>query len=80
MLTPAEKIVKEAMILPVEARAQLAHKLIKSLDGSVDENTEDEWMAEIDRRCKEVETGAVVCKPTEEVLNNIRKKLQDVCC
>ncbi len=76
----AEKITEEAMVLPLEERAQLAHKLIKSLDGPADENSEDEWMAVIDRRCKEIETDAVVCKPTDEVLNTIRKKLQDARC
>jgi putative addiction module component (TIGR02574 family) len=46
-----------AMALPVEKRARLAHELLASLDESADADAAEAWLAEIDRRAREVEEG-----------------------
>ena len=63
------------MALPQEDRAYLAHKLIASLDDTVDEDAEQQWNEVIDRRSHEMEEGRVDMRPEEEVIKEIRSKL-----
>jgi putative addiction module component (TIGR02574 family) len=74
MSITAEKVA-EIMALPQEDRAYLAHKLIASLDDTVDEDAEEQWNEEIDRRSREIEEGKVKCRPIEETVQEIRAKL-----
>ena len=75
MNATAEKLVDEAMALPLEDRAFLAHKLLVSLDNTVDADAEEQWNQVIDRRSREIEEGKVTCRPVEEVVQEIRHKL-----
>ena len=50
------KLLSEVLKLPAEARAALAVKLIDSLDSEVDQDAEDRWSEEIERRLAEVRT------------------------
>ena len=52
-------ILDEALKLPAKARAALAASLISSLDETVDPDAEAAWSAVIERRIRELETGAV---------------------
>ena len=66
------EIKKEALHLPEEERADLAQKLLISLDlPSKDEIAED-WLLEAQRRAKELDEGIVPPIPAEEV----RRKAQ----
>jgi hypothetical protein len=48
-MTPeADRLLKEALQLPPEARAALAGSLIDSLDEAVDPDAEQAWAAEIE--------------------------------
>lgn len=67
--------VAEIMALPQEDRAYLAHKLIASLDNTVDEDAEEQWNEVIDRRSREMEEGRVDMRSEEEVIKEIRNKL-----
>ncbi len=69
-------VAQAAMGLSPAQRASLAHKLIASLDGTVDENAEAEWMAVIERRIAEVEQGKVECRSIEDVIRDLRAKLR----
>ena len=53
------KLFDEALKLPPEARAALAAKLIDSLDSELDEDAEERWGEEIERRLAEVDAGRV---------------------
>lgn len=64
---PTDKILEEAMRLPIEARAALAAKLIESLDSWVDEDAEAAWAVEITRRLREIDSGAVQTIPWAQV-------------
>ena len=54
-----EKVLKEALRLPVEARAALAGHLLESLDETVDEDVELAWSEEIARRIDDLDRGKV---------------------
>ncbi len=72
--TTAEEIEATAMHLSVSERAQLAQRLLASLDE--DSEIEQAWAEEIDRRLDEYERGAVRTVPGEEVFARIRARLQ----
>ena len=57
------KVLKEALGLPLEARAALAGHLLDSLDDSVDEDAESAWSKEIERRIDEINRGRVKTVP-----------------
>jgi len=68
------KIVEEALRLPRESRALLAEKLLESLDYEEFE-VSPKWMAEIRRRCKEIDEGAVKLVPAEQVFEVAANKI-----
>jgi putative addiction module component (TIGR02574 family) len=65
----------EVLALPEKDRAYLAQRLIASLDDTVDADAEAQWNKVIDRRSREIAEGKVVCRPVEETVARIRRKL-----
>lgn len=59
MNTPLEKIITEALKLPLQARAFVAEKLIESLDSGQTVELSLEWREEIRKRCREIDEGLV---------------------
>ena len=74
MSIPAEKVA-EVLALPDKDRAFLAHKLIASLDNTIDPDAETQWHDLIERRSTEIGEGKVHCGPVDEAVRKIRKKL-----
>ncbi len=74
MSVAAEKVA-EMLAMPADDRAFLAHQLIASLDVMVDPDAEAKWHEAIDRRTREIEEGKVKCRPVEEVVGDIRTRL-----
>ena len=75
MKATAEKLVDEAMALPLEDRAFLAHKLLVSLDDPVDPDAAEQWNQVIDRRSREMDEGRLDARLEAEVTREIRAKL-----
>jgi putative addiction module component (TIGR02574 family) len=57
MSRSAAEVLEEALALPEDQRAQVAEKLVASLDGDVDPGAETEWGVEIERRLARIEAG-----------------------
>lgn len=74
MSVAAEKVA-EMLALSPEDRAFLARRLIASLDEMTDAEAETQWRDAIDRRSKEIEEGRVQCRPVENVIEEIKAKL-----
>jgi putative addiction module component (TIGR02574 family) len=74
MSITAEKVA-EVLALPGHDRAFLARQLIASLDDTVDADAETQWHEVIDRRSREMAEGRVDARPEEEVIQDIRAKL-----
>ena len=55
-MLPREKLLAEALTLPEEDRAELAHDLLASLD-SVDDDVDEAWRIEIATRLEEYRAG-----------------------
>jgi putative addiction module component (TIGR02574 family) len=63
----AQDLLKKALALPDNERAELAGTLIDSLDPILDEDAEHAWQQEVARRAEEVRTGKVKTVPWNEV-------------
>jgi hypothetical protein len=66
MSTDPDKVLRDALKLPPEARAALAGSLIESLEDQVDEDAEVKWEKEIAKRIRELDGGAVRPVPWSE--------------
>ncbi|MSU51515.1 MAG: hypothetical protein EXS37_20905 [Opitutus sp.] len=64
--------------LPIEARADLADKLISSLGGEVPDEIHDAQMSEVMRRRADVISGRVQLIPGEVVERNIQRLLNEI--
>ncbi|MCD6293154.1 MAG: addiction module protein [Deltaproteobacteria bacterium] len=63
---------RDVLFLPEEVRAQLAHKLLLSLDVPSQKEIEEDWLIEASRRSKELDMGIIKPIPAEAV----RRKAQ----
>lgn len=64
----------EALQLPPEERADVAKRLIASLDGPADEDVEAAWLAEVERRLQDVDRGTATVKPWDEVRERLARR------
>jgi putative addiction module component (TIGR02574 family) len=71
-----EQIEAEALRLPEEARAALLERLMRSLvdTSAMDQDITEAWVQEAVRRDEEMESGAVVGIPAEEVFAELRSQ------
>ena len=72
-----EKISKEVMNLPDEEKISLVNLLLEDLDGVEDseEEVQQAWDEEIQKRIKTIDSGEVEGIPAEEVFAEARKRL-----
>jgi putative addiction module component (TIGR02574 family) len=79
MSMPLKQLEAEALELSLHERAQLAQRLIASLDEDVDEDpseVEQAWEEEIQRRLAEYRAGMVQPIPAAEVFAEARARLR----
>ncbi|MDA1095296.1 MAG: addiction module protein [Acidobacteria bacterium] len=70
MTSRAQAVLRDALDLPVDERADLAAELLASLDGDGPEDqaaVEEAWAKEIERRARRVMSGESQGIPWEEV-------------
>jgi putative addiction module component (TIGR02574 family) len=72
----AAELLRDALALSPASRAALADSLLESLDDAVDDNAEEAWRLEIQRRLAETESGSVNMIPWEEAERRLIAKLQ----
>ena len=65
----------QALALPPDERARLAHDIIASLDGPADEGAAEAWVREIERRVREVRGGSVKLIDWKDTRARILKRL-----
>ena len=73
MSNEAQQLLAAVLALPERERAEIAGKLIQSLDAEVDMDAEQLWQEEILRRSEEIKQGRARTIPWEEV----RRELMD---
>jgi putative addiction module component (TIGR02574 family) len=68
------KLLQEALKLSTEERAALATALLATLDGPADPDLEAAWVAEIERRLVEIDTGTLKPVPWPEARASILRR------
>ncbi|MBM4093892.1 MAG: addiction module protein [Planctomycetes bacterium] len=70
-----ELLLDEVLRLPEGDRADLAVKLIESLDGKPDADVDAAWAEEIERRCAALDAGESVASDWEVVRSRIEREV-----
>ena len=65
-----EELFDKAVSLPVEIRAQLIDKLLRSIH-PVQKEIDELWAAEAEKRVEEIKSGKVKTTPGDEVFKKI---------
>lgn len=73
MTRAVEELYERASHLPAEDRAELAGKLLESIEDPSDEGVEEAWAAEIERRMAEYRAGRVKTIPWSEVRAHLHR-------
>jgi putative addiction module component (TIGR02574 family) len=68
---------KEVLDLPPRSRVRLAERIIESIDDYADPQLEADWEDEIERRVKEIRSGAEKGIPAAQVMREARRALRD---
>lgn len=79
MTSRAQELLREALTLPVEERADVAAELLASLDDAETENpseVEAAWAAEIERRARRVMAGESAGVHWEDVRRRAEAELR----
>lgn len=74
MTVSVDELATKAMSLSSEARALLAEKLVESLD---QESVREIWLTEAKRRRDEIRSGRVKPIPGDEVMESVRKLIDE---
>lgn len=70
----ASKVLEEALRLDEAARAFVAEALLESLDVDDDSEISEAWLAEIRRRCADIDSGRARLIESEHVIHELRGK------
>lgn len=73
----AEALLAQALELPSTERARLALELLESIDGSADDDADETWASEIERRAERALAGESRATDWELVRARIDSKLSD---
>lgn len=71
-----KQIEAEALHLSEEERAELAQRLLLSLDAPSEAEISEDWLLEAKRRARELDDGTVEPVPAEEVRRKARSLLR----
>jgi putative addiction module component (TIGR02574 family) len=72
------KVLEAALALPLDERADLAREIIASLDGPPDEGAAEAWIAEVQRRVRDVEEGNVEVVSWPQAEERIQERLRRI--
>ena len=71
-MTKKDKLLKEALVLPIQEKSDLIEELIKSLD-KPDPEIDELWKKEAESRIDAYDDGEISSITLEETLSNITK-------
>lgn len=74
--TDATDLLRRALELPTKERLGLATELLNSVEGPEDGEWSAAWLEELDRRMKDVESGAVACEDWHTVKAQILEEIR----
>lgn len=75
MASDPRKLEELAVALDPKERARLALRLIESLDPGADEDAEELWLEEAERRLARYDAGETEALPANDVIAEVRNKI-----
>jgi len=72
-MSDTKKLLSEVLELPEHERAEIAAKLLESLDPDDTEDVDAAWAVEIERRCAALDSGEAVTSDWEEFRARIER-------
>lgn len=75
MSSAGDKVLRGVLALPEDERAEIAARLIESLDGGLDACVDEAWATEIERRCVALDAGETVTSDWEDVRRRIETQI-----
>jgi putative addiction module component (TIGR02574 family) len=77
-----DEILEQALALPVKDRAELAARLLRSLDDGYEQDLSPEeweaaWAEEIRRRSEQYHAGQTAARDWDEALTDMRRRLEE---
>lgn len=76
MAKTIEDIESEIRELSADDRRHLLRDLIADLDGDNDQDVEEAWLVEVERRYKEIKESSAELIPADEVFSRVRARLK----
>jgi len=73
-LAMTNKIFEQALDLPADARMVLIDKLLHSANLPTQSEIDKLWAEEVEKRCKDLESGKAKLIPGDEVFKKIRRR------
>jgi putative addiction module component (TIGR02574 family) len=74
MTDKTSQILREAMLLSPDERAELADRLLDTLQSSAQRRIDEEWAAESEDRIDAYERGEISAIPADEVFKQLRNR------
>jgi putative addiction module component (TIGR02574 family) len=74
-MSESEELLSRALRLPDHDRAELARRLLESLDGDRSDDVNEAWLTEIERRCAAVDSGEAVTSDWEDFRQRIEREI-----
>jgi putative addiction module component (TIGR02574 family) len=71
------ELLREASQLPEADRAELAGRLLETLQSEPDEDVETAWAEEVERRVRQIDSGEVKTIPWEKVRAKLYARLHE---
>jgi putative addiction module component (TIGR02574 family) len=75
MARTIDQLLSEALLLSERDRAQVAARLLESLDEAKDEAVDEAWTAEIERRCADRDLGRTSGADWEDLRRRIESEI-----
>jgi putative addiction module component (TIGR02574 family) len=76
MSATIEQLTEDALGLSEQERAELAHRILVSLEEVIEEGVEGAWETEVAKRVERIRSGMAKGRPAEDVFRDIRARHQ----
>jgi len=76
-MSTADILLQDVLGLPTKKRAELALRIMESLDGEPSQDVEAAWAAEVRDRVDALRAGKASTRPAADVFSDARRMLRD---
>jgi len=74
-MNDTETLLEQVLSLPEPDRAEVAVRILESLEPQPDADVDEAWAAEIERRCAAVDAGTLVTSDWNDVRRRIERDI-----